>query len=304
MDSSISTDATCPVCVKNILGSEDGIGCDGACQRWFHRECIDMTKSEYQRLSANNKIKWFCSRVDCIPSSDQPHNLILKQLSILTATITNLTDKVDSLISLPAKVDSLVCGMEDLNRNISQLETRLSVNESKVLVLEEKLGSKTQQEVNTESIISEMSDRARRSKNVMLFNVPESQDKNVDSRIKHDNDLVSKLIAFFMPNNSLCSFKTARVGRKSPNKSRPLKAILNQESDVMNFLSRFSTESAAELDQRLSDVKASRDRTPREMELFKSLKAQLEERKSKGECDITIKYKNNVPSIVKNQKNS
>lgn len=120
----------------------------------------------------------------------------------------------------------------------------------------------------------------------------------------NDNDLVKKLIDAFDPSSNHCDFKTDRVGRKLPNKSRPLKLILNHKSDVHTFLSSFSSENAGNADQRLSSVKASRDRTPREIEFFNSLKTEVEARKSQGENDITIKYVNNVPSIVKTQKNA
>jgi uncharacterized protein YoxC len=300
-----TTENTCPICVKMVLEAEEGVGCDGACQRWFHRNCLGMTKAEYQRICADNKIKWHCSRTDCVKSSEQPHNLILKQLTLLTSKITDLSDKVDALISLPAKVDSLVSELEGLNKNISQLENRLCVNESKVNALEKKLDESAQigSNGNAETIIAEMSDRARRSKNIMLFNFPESQDKNVEVRVKHDNDLVTRLLDSFLPEAGSNSFKTARVGKRVPNKTRPLKVILSKESDVTTFLSGFSSESAGQVDGRLSTVKASRDRTPREMEYYKSLKSELEARISQGERGLSIKYKNNIPSIVSSQKN-
>ncbi|KAG8281915.1 hypothetical protein J6590_049038 [Homalodisca vitripennis] len=241
-----TSETTCPICVKTVLDSEEGIGCDGVCQRWFHRECFEYAKNDYNRICADNKVKWHCSRTDCIQSSDLPQNLILKQLTILTTKIADLADKVNSLTSLPAKVDSLVCKVEGLNKNLSQLESRLSVNESKVLALEEKLKDSAHQDVNnTESIIAEMSDRARRSKN----------DKNAEVRVKHDNALVSRLLDKFLPNGISDSLKTARVGKKIPDKIRPLKVILSKESDVISFLSSFSPESAAQVDQRLAESK-------------------------------------------------
>lgn len=298
------SDNTCPVCLKSVLESDNGVGCDGACHRWFHRECVSMSKAEYQRICADNNIKWYCTRTDCILPSDQPLNLILKQLTLLTSKITEVGDKVDSLTSLPAKVDSLVCEVEVLNNNLSQLDARLSANEAKVIALENKLEGAVRCDGYIEPTIAEISERARRSKNVMLFNFPESQDRKVDARKKHDNELVSRLLNTVIPAAGDITFATARVGKGIPNKNRPLKIILNSESVVISFLSNFSSESAALVDQRLAGVKASRDRTPREMEYFKSLKAELELRTSKGEKDLCIRYRNNVPYIIKNQKNA
>lgn len=298
------SDNTCPVCVKSVLDTDSGVGCDGACRRWFHRECITMSKAEYQRISADNKIKWYCSRTDCVQPSDQPLNLILKQLTLLTSKISDIGDKVDSLTSLPAKVDSLVCEVEALNKNLSQLDARLSANEAKVTALENKLVGAERHDGYIEPTIAEISERTRRSKNVMLFNFPESQDRRVDARRKHDNELVSLLLNTVIPAAGDVTFATARVGKSIPNKTRPLKIILSDESMVVSFLSNFSSDSAALVDQGLSGVKASRDRTPRELEYFKSLKSEMELRSSKGEKDLCIRYRNNVPYITKNKKNA
>lgn len=295
---------SCPICVKAVLDSDDGVGCEASCQRWFHRECIGMSKPEYQRISGNNKIKWYCSRTDCLPPSNQPRDLLLNQLSILTDKITELTNKVDSLTSLPAKVDSLIVEVDTLNTNVLHLERRVNDNECRVKALEERVISASQQGSSTEQIVSELSDRSRRSKNIMLYDLNESLDGNVETRKRHDSNLVQKLLANYLSGANLDGIKILRVGKKIPNKTRPLKVIMDSEASVGKFLSNFSPESAKQIDNCFSKVRVSRDRTPREMEFFKSLKLELERRISQGEKDLTIKYKNNVPCIVKNQKNA
>lgn len=45
-----TADTSCPVCIKTVLDFEEGVGCDGVCLRWCHTECINMSKSEYQRI--------------------------------------------------------------------------------------------------------------------------------------------------------------------------------------------------------------------------------------------------------------
>lgn len=294
---------SCPLCVKAVLDSNDGVSCEASCQRWFHRECIGMSKAEYQRISGNNKVKWYCSRTDCLPPSNQPQDLLLKQLSLLTEKITELSNKVDALTSLPAKVDNLLSEVDTLNTNVLHLEQRVSDNESKVKALDEWVKSAPSQNSNPEQIVSELNERSRRSKNIMFYDLIESPDRNVETRKRHDSELVRKLLANYLSGVNLDGIKTLRVGNKSSNKTRPLKVILDSEANVSKFLSNFSSESAREIDNRFSKVRVSRDRTPREMEFFKSLKLELERRIAQGEKDITIKYRNNVPCIVKNQKN-
>lgn len=76
MDASI-----CPVCLIKVLDSVDGIGCDGGCKRWFHIECVKMSKTEYSKFANDNKKKWLCNRADCLRSGDQPMNLLSTQMS-------------------------------------------------------------------------------------------------------------------------------------------------------------------------------------------------------------------------------
>lgn len=74
MDASI-----CPVCLISV----DGIGYDGDCKRWFHIECVKMSKTEYSKFANDNKKKWLCNRADCLSSGDQPMNLLSTQMSNL-----------------------------------------------------------------------------------------------------------------------------------------------------------------------------------------------------------------------------
>lgn len=74
MDTSI-----CPVCLISV----DGIGDDGDCKRWFHIECVKMSKTEYSKFANDNKKKWLCNRAGCLSSGDQPMNLQSTQMSDL-----------------------------------------------------------------------------------------------------------------------------------------------------------------------------------------------------------------------------
>lgn len=297
--------ASCPVCVKAVLDSEEGVACDNACQRWFHRECLKMSKTEYQRISGDNNVKWYCTRTDCIVPSAQPQYQLLNQLIMLTEKISVLSDKVDSLTSLPLKVDNLIAEVDNLNRNLSTLEKRVGDNESKVRSLEEQfVGVVASRNVNNpEETIAEMHDRTRRSKNIMVFNLVESSDKNLNTKKEHDRALVNKLIQACSPNTNLDDIKIFRMGGGKQGRTKPIKIVFKSDSDAIKFISNFSNEVATQTDQRFSGVKVSRDRTPRELEYLKSLRLELEQRISRGETDITIKYVNNVPHIVKNKKN-
>lgn len=297
----------CPVCVRNVLNCEEGIQCDAPCSRWFHRVCLNMSKADYKKFADDSNLKWTCGRVDCVVSSSQPQNLLLSQLTLLTDKISELSVKVDSLTSLPAKVDNLITEVDNISRNLVALESRVGVNETSVKKLEEKLGAlcaSSGPSCYPEEIIAEMQDRSRRSRNVMLFNLAESQDGNVEARRQQDRSAINKLVTTYLPDIDFSAVKVLRVGKTQSNKTRPVKLIFGSDSDARGFMMSFTSASASQIDQRFSNTRVSRDRTPREMEHLNSLRTELSRRVSGGERGLTIKFVNNVPQIVKNSKNA
>lgn len=60
------------ICVKAFLILDDGLGRYGDSKRWFHRECIKLNKTEYNRLSGDNNIKWLCTRNYCVFFTSDP----------------------------------------------------------------------------------------------------------------------------------------------------------------------------------------------------------------------------------------
>lgn len=296
---------SCPICVKTVLDSEDGVNCDGPCQRWFHKTCLNMSKTEYQRISSNTNVKWYCSRTDCVDNSGQP-------LNILTSQMTSVLNKLDDLLGKVGKIDEISRDVTDIKTEMCTIKAGLSALEPRVTMVEDRVASVVEtvkvikSEVgssNIEAAIAEMNERTRRSKNVMVFNLTESSDRDANNRKRHDLDLINKLFSPLLPTLMINKTKAFRVGKKSPGKFRPLKVVLENASDVSTVISSFSTESAAMVDPSFSSVKVSRDKTPREISHLSSLRSELEERSAGGEIDLTIKYINNVPQIVKNQKN-
>ena len=52
----------CPVCNLPILNQEtnhDPLGCDGPCQRWFHRQCVGLPLLQYVNVIEHNE-DWLC----------------------------------------------------------------------------------------------------------------------------------------------------------------------------------------------------------------------------------------------------
>ena len=52
----------CPACLNPVLNNETNhnpVGCDGQCQRWFHRQCVGLTRIQYAGIIEHND-EWIC----------------------------------------------------------------------------------------------------------------------------------------------------------------------------------------------------------------------------------------------------
>ena len=53
----------CPVCQLPTTNDDSfsaAIGCDGPCNRWFHRTCSRLTVSEFQEIRSDTRRTWAC----------------------------------------------------------------------------------------------------------------------------------------------------------------------------------------------------------------------------------------------------
>jgi hypothetical protein len=286
----------CPVCVKLVLDSEEGIGCESKCLRWFHRDCIKMPKSEYTKFCGNKALKWSCCRADCSPEDANPLAKLSAQLAGLIQSVSHLATK-DEVASINNGIDKL---RESIELRLSNVEARMDDLEDKVRSLQNQNKSSGD---CLEDFIGELGDRKRRACNAIVYNLPESQNKELAARINYDKGQLLELaqaIGFCL---KLDEIKLFRIGRPKKNNSRSVKIVFKSEIDVGSFLRSFADANLKDGDGKFSTLSASRDRTLRERQHLNSLRTELEERMKKGEKDLTIKYRNGIPAIVAQPKN-
>lgn len=148
-----------------------------------------------------------------------------------------------------------------------------------------------------EAVFEEVSDRLSRRKNVVLFGVPDDNNKEADRR------LLSQILDIVLPEVAVDGMNMFRLGRfKGENGGpRPIKLKLKNEQLVDDILSgsRLLKDS-----QEFKRVFISPDRTKKQTLFYKDVKKRFDERRARGEQNITIRYVNGMPKIVnKGKKN-
>ncbi|KAJ2937133.1 hypothetical protein O0L34_g19442 [Tuta absoluta] len=191
-----------------------------------------------------------------------------------------------------ARVMTFLCG--DCKNTMVQLPTIMKkLNE---LTEEVKQLRLRQSMLATESAINEMSERANRSTNLIIYDIPEPTIGDVDQRRAHDSEQCKKIIAKVTNKVNCSGIKVFRLGapKTSPGanpRPRPVKVILKNKSDAIEVLRNKA---------KLENSRAvTADLTPMQREYLKYLREELDKRSNDGEADLTIKYVRGQPMIVK-----
>ena len=138
----------------------------------------------------------------------------------------------------------------------------------------------------------------KEKKNIMIVGIPEPSENNSNPDNKSDSEVVLDMLKSLKPDFNGNEMKVIRLGRRPPadhQRSRPIKVILNDESEAVSLL-----RSARKLKsvERFKTCHMFSDKTPRQQEFYRGLKQQLDGRTQNGETNLKIVYKNDIPRIV------
>lgn len=187
--------------------------------------------------------------------------------------------------------------IEEINGNIATIENTLSALSANVAENDSRLSRPRPGDVSVaDDIIAEISERQKRSKNVMLYGVQENQVLPVVERNRVDAQAVESLFAFLLDNKAVSILSIRRVGRMTAGRVRPLKIALSSDGDVGALLSNASK---LKTSGGYKDVFMSIDRTPKQQEAYRAVKKELQARIQNGENNLTIRYVKGTPTIVK-----
>ncbi|KAL4083401.1 hypothetical protein QTP88_028724 [Uroleucon formosanum] len=203
----------------------------------------------------------------------------------LVREIKKSVSKHDSLLSeLNKKLDEVSNQLRDLETRIIALENRMDQFDSRLSNVES-LRSKSD-----ESLISEMLDRQSRARNLIIFNLPESNNSHSP---EEDKLLVKSVLDTLSPN--LGTATVFRLGHKS-DEPRPVKVTLLEVSDDFTVLKNKHK-------LRTSDFNSFRitpDRTAMQRYQLREVLSKLEQRKAAGESNLVMKFVKDIPTISKN----
>ena len=199
----VPSNTICKICSKEIEGGSF-VGCD-SCVTWLHLECSQLPQIEFEFLHKHKttKLLYHCSL--CKKGSKDDHteaqNAKIERLSEMVQTISNQNQTILEL--LKSKKD-----------NIVEVKIEDTVQES--------IHS------NLKELLDDQSDKDDKKNNLIIFNLPESEEK-VDGKSAESEDLdkVKEILNFIdrdiiTPEADLSVKSISRIGNtKSTDISRP-----------------------------------------------------------------------------------
>lgn len=219
---------------------------------------------------------------DDVNSIRVTQELLSRQVAECTSNIERnrvMLERHDSqLLHCENNISSMSSTLNDLNDDMADIRSRTNEALARVDTGREGLDS------------SEILDRVRRSHNVILRRLPESQDGLSDDGAVHNivNHIFSPGTGHIVSHN--------RIGRKTGQTPRPLLIKFSNPVTPLTILRNkklLSTSSA------FGGVTISDDVTPYQSSCLRKAREELKSRLSCGEADLTIKYVRGVPTVVR-----
>lgn len=189
---------------------------------------------------------------------------------------------------LSKKVDELLINVSTLMEENREFKSKIGGIQKKLLIIENNI-SQIEHYSSEHAIVTEFMERQSRLTNILLFNLPEEDDRK---DLENINNLFSDLKV------NIINFTFSRLGKlksATPDKPRPIIIKFTNQSDVSTIL---RVQKNLKSSTKWSNIRFSSDKTIKQREEMENLRKTLQLRRENGEKDIIIKYFEGIPKIV------
>lgn len=282
----------CPACLQAGRRLRSGSVASTTSRQDASRGAISCTEDMFNRLLAE------------ITGIKTMQQTLVEDISCIKNSQTALREEInekynklhDDLLTCSARLSEQETAMTAHSASIVNIETRLARVEEGLRDAGE--GSPSSGNVRDDSdmdaVISELNERHKRSRNIMIFGVTEVRGASKSERNARDAEFVAGV--FSCLNVSVRAASISRVGKLLENRVRPVRVVMQHETDVQDVLRNART-----LRDRdgFKHVIISNDQTPRQQLRYRAVRAELQDRTANGEAGLTIRTISGVPKIIK-----
>lgn len=226
-------------------------------------------------------------------------NLKVSHDEIKNSFNNNIAKISSEIQDIKSSTSRISLEQNNVKSQLTQLETKLNIDKEKIELLETNMQKLKVSPISTtqnndiytnEKLIREVQERKKRENNIIIMGISESDSSNAKERNFQDEAEVLKILEQLVtdipkPRNIF------RIGKLNPGKARKIKVCFEKPDTALSVL-----KSRNKLP---NNLKIFSDQTPTQHKFYALIKDELNKRISEGETDITIKYVNGTPAIVK-----
>ncbi|KAL1447087.1 hypothetical protein WDU94_006591 [Cyamophila willieti] len=188
------------------------------------------------------------------------------------------TDKtlIDVVTAIQQQVTALQVTIQELKNNSMSAQTSQQSN---------------CQSNDMDDVITEINERNKREKNVIIYDVKESESNDTNERKSHDDRKVKEMVTK-LGLNPVSIKNIIRLGKldSNSNRDRPMKVTLSTKGEAIAILKNSR-------EKQIMAVK--NDLTPLQRSKLKTLQSKMKEKQDNGDLGWSIKYMNGVPQLIK-----
>lgn len=196
----------------------------------------------------------------------------------------------EHIAKIMPKTNNILSSIGQMAARMASLEGELSVFKNIPPATTTTISSNLQTN-NFCEIIAEINEQNYREKNIIICNIPESEGSTQADNMNSDTTSVKKIIFDLDNSTNSLDFKIYRIGKRDVNKPRGIKVEFPESKWPKILLSKKHTLK--------NNIRMYPDLSIAQRNQLNDLRTELKNRQSSGEQDITIKYINNKPTIVK-----
>ena len=319
---------------KPKLDSEQSIECD-CCLQFYHIFCVDVSVDKMIAVSthklkwycptcepASAALKRQCVTLQAEQTKIRGEiNEINRKLSSQKTKVNKIESDLNAKINekfdnLQSQIDNLSSKVEEkpdentpetdiqnLQTQISELQTKYaealkknlpeettSIKSIVAAELKEKLKNKVDEEDLKEANL-----RDKKKLNLIFFDFKEEEHESTEDLMKDDFNKIKSVYEERVPLNEKDITHITRIGKKTAGKTRPILVSFKNEEIKMQILRNGRNLTLKTDDWESCNVYVAMDKTPKQRETEKRLRAEIKERTAKGESNLVIRNEKIVP---------
>ena len=288
VSASDNEECLCGKCGKRVLNNQDAIACD-LCKIWHHIGCVGIAKDEYKFLRKTKRIKWFCITCD-------------RMFGNMAAANRELKDKIDRMEGNQNSLENRLGGLQTEFKKMNEALMNLTVEIGR-LKSEGNIGPRPRlDEVRAESQVPttelireemrEIKDKEMRKNNLVLYNVPESNEEEARGRKAEDGEWCRKIFSgregLGLNVGEEEIVEIIRLGRREElsnvgNGMKPRPMLVRMSSATIKWEIIKNGKKLKNANEVFKKIYIAPDLTKKEREEDKKLREELEQKKSSGE---------------------